>query len=173
MLVLYVFYTLSDTTDDEENSSEPKAFKNIWIVYIVFGIIWIFIGAKYTIESVTQLWELLNISPSIITMLAVAIGTSLPELIISVRSAMAWKHSIALGNIFWSNTFNVLAVVWLPSFFATLTVSDSALKIGVPFFIVSTLAFIFTTSDNTIQKWEWMALLILYTTFIVNILGWM
>lgn len=173
MLVLYVFYTLSDTTDDEENSSKPKNFKTIWIVYIVLGIIGIFIGAKYTIESVTKLWELLNISPSIITMLAVAIGTSLPELIISVRSAMAWKHSIALGNIFWSNTFNVLAVVWVPSFFTTLTVSESALNIGLPFFIVASLAFIFTTSDNRIQKWEGLALLILYSSFIGNILGWM
>jgi cation:H+ antiporter len=173
MLVLYVAYTLSDRTIDEENESTPKDFKNIWIVYIVLGIIGIFIGAKYTIESVTQLWELLNISPSIITMLAVAIGTSLPELIISVRSAMAGKHSIALGNIFGSNTFNVLAVVGIPSFFTTLTVSESALSIGIPFFIVATLGFIFTTSDNTIQKWEGIALLILYSAFIGNILGWM
>jgi len=100
MLVLYVFYTLSDTTDDEENSSSPKTFKYIWLIYIFLGMIGIFIGAKYTIESVTKLGELLHISPSIITMLAVAIGTSLPELIISVRSAIAGKHSIALGNVF-------------------------------------------------------------------------
>jgi len=172
MLVLYIFYTLSDTTDDDENESSPKSFKSIWIVYIILGIIGIFIGAKYTIESVTKLWELLSISPSIITMLAVAVGTSLPELIISVRSAMAWKHSIALGNIFWSNTFNVLAVVWVPSLFTTLTVSESALSIGIPFFIIATLGFIFTTSDNTVQKWEGMALLILYWAFIGNILSW-
>jgi len=173
MLVLYIFYTLSDTTEDPENASSPKSFKVIWWAYIVFGIIGIFIGAKYTIESVTKLWDLLNISPSIITMLAVAIGTSLPELIISVRSAMAGKHSIALGNIFGSNTFNVLAVVGIPSLFTPLVASGSALSIGIPFFMVATLAFIFTTSDNSIQKWEWMALLILYTVFIWNILGWM
>jgi cation:H+ antiporter len=86
---------------------------------------------------------------------------------------MAGKHSIALGNIFGSNTFNVLAVVGIPSFFTTLTVSESALTIGIPFFIVATLGFIFTTSDNTIQKWEGIALLILYSAFIGNILGWM
>ncbi len=173
MLALYICYTLSDTTDDEENSKVKKNFKTLWIVYIVLGMIGIFIGAKYTIESVTKLWDLLNISPSIITMLAVAIGTSLPELIISVRSAMAGKHSIALGNIFWSNTFNVLAVVWIPSLFVNLTVSESVLSIWIPFFIVATLGFIFTTSDNRIQKWEWMALLILYSVFIGNVLGFM
>ncbi len=173
MLALYVFYTLSDTTDDEENEKTPKKFKKIWLAYIILWMIGIFIGAKYTIESVTKLWDLLNISPSIITMLAVAIGTSLPELIISVRSAMAGKHSIALGNIFGSNTFNALAVVWIPSFFTTLTVSENALQIGIPFFIVASLWFIFTTSDNSIQKWEGMALLILYSAFIGNILGWM
>jgi len=173
MLILYVFYTLSDTTDDSENASKRDNFKTIWIVYIIFGIAWIFIGAKYTIESVTKLWELLSISPSIITMLAVAIGTSLPELIISVRSAMAGKHSIALWNIFGSNTFNVLAVAWIPSLFVALDVSESALSIWLPFFIIASLWFIFTTSDNRIQKWEWFALLILYSAFIANILGWM
>jgi len=173
MLVLYVVYTLSDRSESDENISTSKEFRVSWGIYIVLGIIGIFIGAKYTIESVTKLWELLSISPSIITMLAVAIGTSLPELIISVRSAMAGKHSIALGNIFGSNTFNVLAVVGIPSLFTPLSVSQSALTIWIPFFIVASLGFIFTTSDNRIQKWEWMALLILYSVFIWNILGWM
>lgn len=173
MLIMYICYTLSDTTEDEENETKPKSFHTLWIVYIILWMIGIFIGAKYTIESVTKLWELLSISPSIITILAVAIGTSLPELIISVRAAINGKHSIALWNIFWSNTFNVLAVVWIPSLFVTLEVSESVLQVWIPFFIVATLWFIFTTSDNRIQKWEWIALLILYTAFIGNVLGWM
>ncbi len=173
MLVIYILYTVYDTAQDSENTKTLKKFHILWIVYILWGVWGIFIGAKYTITSVTMLWELLNISPSIITMLAVAIGTSLPELIISLRAALSGKHSIALGNIFGSNTFNVLAVAWIPSLFVSLSVSQTALEIGIMFFIVSTLWFIFTTSDNKIQKWEGAGLLVLYSIFILKIIGWM
>jgi Ca2+/Na+ antiporter len=64
-----------------------------------------------------------------------------------------------------------LAVTGIPSFFGTLLVSDTALKLGIPFFIVSSLAFIFTTSDDQIQKWEGYALLILYVSFTGKLLG--
>ena len=170
MLTIFIFYTLSDRTKSSENKSEHKKIKTSWIAYIVLGCIWIFLWAKYTVVSVTELWSLLNIPSAIITMLAVAIGTSLPELIISVRAALKWKHSIALWNIFWSNTFNALAVVWIPSLFLDLTVSETVINIWIPLFIISSLAFIFTTSDNQIQKWEWMALLVLYAVFVGNIL---
>jgi cation:H+ antiporter len=170
MLSIFIFYTLSDKTKSSENEGKIKKIKPIWIVYIVLWVLWIFIWAKYTVVSVTELWKLLNISSSIITMLAVAIWTSLPELIISLRAAMKWKHSIALWNIFGSNTFNALAVVWIPSLFLDLTVSETVMTYWIPLFIVSTLAFIFTTSDNQIQKWEWMALLVLYIVFVWNVI---
>ena len=171
MLVIFIAYTLSDRTKSFENESTIKKIKPIWLAYIFLWTLWIFIWAKYTVESVTKLGELLWISSAIITMLAVAIWTSLPELIISVRAAMAWKHSIALWNIFGSNTFNALAVVWIPSLIVgELNVSQTVLTVWIPIFIVATLAFIFTTSDDKIQKWEWMALLVLYVVFVGNII---
>ena len=169
MLLIFIFYTLSDKTKSSENENVITKFNYIWLVYIIFWIIWIFLWAKYTVDSVTKLWEILNIPSAIITMLAVAIWTSLPELIISIRAALKWKHSIALWNIFGSNTFNALAVVWLPSLFIDLNVSETVITFWIPLFIVSTLAFIFTTSDNKIQKWEWLALLMLYIVFVWNI----
>lgn len=170
LLLIFIFYTLSDRTKSTENKSTFRKIKTIWIIYIIWWIIWIFLWAKYTVVSVSNLWELLNIPSAVITMLAVAIWTSLPELIISVRAALKWKHSIALWNIFGSNTFNALAVVWIPSLFIDLSVSETAIKIWVPLFIISTIAFIFTTSDDRIQKWEWFALLVIYIVFVWGIL---
>lgn len=171
LLVVFIWYTISDQGESGVSAEDKPSFSWKWMVMICGGVLGIYFGAEYTITSVTQLAEILNISPSIVTMLAVAIGTSLPELIISVKSALAGKHSVALGNIFGSNTINALAVTGIPAFVGTLTVSSDALWIGFPFLIVASLAFIFTTSDDKIQRWEGFALLILYLAFVGKISG--
>jgi cation:H+ antiporter len=86
---------------------------------------------------------------------------------------MAGKHSIALGNIFGSNTFNILAVTGIPAFFGTVTISDDAWTIGLPFLIATSLGFIFVTSDDRIQKWEGYALLVLYIAFVGKLTGFL
>jgi len=177
LLGVFIVYTIRAGRDDiiDHDESEDKkpngtvVFQSLGI--IVVSVVAIVISSKYTIESVTNIAEIMNIAPAIITMLAVAFGTSLPEIVISVRAAMAGRHSIALGNVFGSNTFNVLAVAGIPSFFGALTVSPEVLTIGLPFLIVSSLAFIFTTSDDRIQKWEGLALLIIYIAFVGKISG--
>ncbi len=179
LLLLGVFVTYSikshkkswDNVSVEDKAKIPKRIEASWLGFIIIWMIWVFIWAKYTIESVQQLAVIMNIPTSIITIVAVALGTSLPELTISVKAALKWKHWIALGNIFGSNTFNALAVTAIPSFFWTLTVSDSVREYWILFFIIATLAFLFTTSDDTIQKWEWMALVVIYIAFIGKLVG--
>lgn len=172
LLVIFTVYTIKDTDEDEPEAvvEKPKiTFKEL--LFIGGGIIGIYFGANYTIQSVSEIALILSISPSIVTMIAVAIGTSLPELIVSVQAARAGKHSIALGNIFGSNTFNALAVTGLPVFFGTLTVSEDAWKIGIPFLIATSLGFIFVTQDDKIKKWEGYALLVLYIAFVGKLTG--
>ena len=177
MLGVFIAYTIYAGTDDVEDHEESENKKPtaqqvfISLGIVVVSILAIVFSSKYTIDAVTEIATLMSVAPAIITMLAVAFGTSLPEIIISVRAAMAGRHSVALGNVFGSNTFNVLAVAGIPSFFGTLTVSDTAFAIGVPFLIVASLAFIFTTTDDKIQKWEGMALLIIYVAFVGKVTG--
>lgn len=180
MLMLLVVFTLYTIFDQEKNklsafvtdalSKRPK-LKFMDAVFLIGGAAGIFVSADLTIKSVTELAALLNISSSVVAMLAVAIGTSLPELVVSLRACMAGKHSIALGNIFGSNTFNILAVTGVPAFFGTVTISDDAWNIGLPFLIVTTFGFIFVTSDDRIQKWEGYALLVLYLAFVGKLTG--
>ena len=177
MLVIFTGYTMMDKDKnklmqaiDSTLSKRPK-LKFMDAVFLIAGAVGIYFSADFTIKSVTELAAILNISSSIVAMLAVAIGTSLPELVVSVRASLAGKHSIALGNIFGSNTFNILAVTGIPAFFGTVTISDEAWNIGLPFLAVTTLAFIFTTSDDRIQKWEGYALLVLYLAFVSKLVG--
>jgi len=177
MLVIFTCYTMMDKDKGKIAAALGHIIENkpklgfMDAVFLIAGATGIYFSASFTITSVTELASLLNISSSIVAMLAVAIGTSLPELVVSARASLAGKHSIALGNIFGSNTFNILAVTGIPAFFGTVTISDDAWNIGLPFLIVTTLAFIFTTSDDRIQKWEGYALLTLYLAFVGKLVG--
>lgn len=177
LLVIFILYTIFDTDADGKVDTCIALKKNgcsiKWqtIAVLIAGSVGIYFGADFTITSVTEVAKIFGISTTVVTMIVVAVGTSLPELIISVQAARRGKHSIALGNIFGSNTFNVLGVAGIPSFFGTLVVSEQAMTIGIPLFIVATLAFIFTTSDDCIKKWEGYALLMVYLVFIGKIVG--
>ena len=170
-LAVFIAYTLSLRPKKIEFLKKKYSITSRDVLSIIGGMVGIYFGAEYTITSVYTLSEILSIPSSIVTIFAVAIGTSLPELIISVQAARAGKHAIALGNIFGSNTFNALAVSWIPAFIGTLTVSDTSMTIGIPFLALATLGFIFSTQDNKIPRWEALAFLVIYIAFIGKIIG--
>lgn len=170
LLAVFIVYTIKDE-DEEAPEEKPEKITTKDMLYLLGGIVGIYFAAKYTVESVLNISDMMGIESSIVTMIAVAIGTSLPEVIVSIRAALKGKHSVALGNVFGSNTFNALAVAGIPSFFGTLTVSEGAMAIGIPFFIVASLGFIFTCSDDKIQKWEGFALLVVYIAFVGKLVG--
>lgn len=174
MLVIFVTYTIvGDHHEDEPGHSPTKPSKLTWRTWALLAgsSVGIYFSADYTIKSVVEVANILNIAPAVVTMLAVAIGTSLPELILSIRAAQRGKDSIALGNIFGSNIFNVLAVAGLPALFGTLVVSPTVLMIGTPFLIVATLGFIFVFHDDKMRRWEGFALLAIYIAFVGKIIG--
>lgn len=176
LLVLFILYTIkgdqSEGSSDKEDEDglRKKLHWHTWSI-LVASTVGIYFAADYTIMSVIKVAELLNIAPAIVTMLAVAVGTSLPELIVSVRAAQKGKPSIAIGNIFGSNIFNVLAVAGIPSLIGTLHVSSTVLTIGLPFLGVATFAFIFSLHDDQMRRWEGLGLLFLYLAFVGKIIG--
>lgn len=174
LVLLAVFVTYTVKNKPGVNDIKPEKIKKLGIkpwFFCFLGILGIYFSAKFTVNSVLKISEILKINSTLITMLVVALGTSLPEIIVSVQAALKGKHSMALGNVFGSNTFNVLAVSGIPSFFETLKVSEGAMNIGIPFFITSSLAFIYATSDDEIPLWEGLAMLIFYGAFTGKIMG--
>jgi cation:H+ antiporter len=162
-------------------ASANKFLKKLWnykpkigigVFVTLFGsVIFIYLGAKYTIESLINIANSLNIETAVITMSAVAIGTSLPELVVSVRAAMNKKYEIALGNVFGSNIFNALMVVGVPAVISDLAIDDATFYIGIPFLIAATILYIFSGISRKIYNWEGMMYLALYALFMLKIFG--
>ncbi len=170
--IIYVLYTVIHRDDTakgkshiEEKEKRPKIRPKDYLLLVV-GVAGLAIGANYLVESVVQLSELLNIGTGVISLAAVAFGTSVPELIVSIKAAWNKKSEVALGNIFGSNVFNILAVVGLPALFKTLEIDASTFAIGIPFLIAATLLFLLSGISKRIHLWEGALYLVIYVLFI-------
>ena len=89
----------------------------ISIIFIVGGIILLIYGSDLFVESAINIANQLNIPEAIIGVSLVAFGTSLPELVVGILSAIRKKVDFALGNVLGSNIYNVLGVLGVSSFF--------------------------------------------------------
>lgn len=180
--VLYLLYTIVYKDDEDVKPEEaipgasPEELKKSRVTWrdvslLGAGIIGLSLGANYLVESVIHLSATLNIATGVIAATAVAVGTSMPEIIVSAKSAMQKNGEIALGNILGSNIFNMFVVVGVPAFFGTLTVDPQTFAIGIPFLGLTTLLLIISGISRRIHLWEGTMFLLLYVLFAGKIFG--
>lgn len=171
--LVYLLYTIYGGEGDE--SRAPLIFKGDTkivakdIFYLVGGALGLILGSKFLIDSVIHLSEILDIAPGIISITAIAFGTSLPEILVSLKAAKAGKPELAVGNIFGSNAFNSLMVVGIPGLFTDLPINDKTMSIGVPIMAVATLLFVISGISKTIYRWEGMMFMLFYSLFIMKL----
>ncbi|MFC1630024.1 calcium/sodium antiporter [Patescibacteria group bacterium] len=155
----------------EEKKSAPLGLKFNTFAFLGVGIVGLTIGGTYSVEAILKLSGFFNISTSLITLTAMSVGTSLPDFIVSVRSAWKKKYEIALGNIFGSNIFLALIVLGFPALLKTITVDDLTFTIGLPFFVVATLLFVISGISRRIHMWEGLMYILIYILFLGKLLG--
>ncbi len=100
---------LITTLDDLPIASHLEKKAN-WIL-VILGIAGLALGAKLTIDSGSELAAAMGVSPVIVGMLVVAIGTSLPELVTSIFAALKGDADLCVGNVIGSNIFNLMFVL--------------------------------------------------------------
>lgn len=135
---------------------------------LVFGLL-IFGGAKLAVEAVIAISDILNIASSIIAVSAIAIGTSLPELVVSAQAARRKNYGIAIGNVVGSCIFNSLVVVGLPALVGSLFVPNIILTIVLPFFIAATLLFVISGITRRIHVYEGAFYVLIYIIFMAKL----
>jgi cation:H+ antiporter len=171
--VVYFSYLLFHR-EDEEIQAEGEPVDKITFrdyAFLVLGSALLGVGATYLIESVIALSVLFDISPGVISISAIALGTSLPEILESVKAVMRGQTDLAFGNVFGSNVFNMLMIVGTIGIFTPLPVDEKTLLIGLPMLAVATLTFIIATLSMRIYMWEGFMFLVLYLFFMLKIFG--
>lgn len=169
--VIYMGFSLIYKDDRfDEKVKKPKITSND-LMMLIIGVLGLSFGAKFLIDSVSQLSAILNIAPGMIAITAVAVGTSLPEIIVSVKAAIRRNSEVALGNVFGSNIFNILIVVGLPGIFKDLTIDPKTFAIGLPILILSTVLLIISGISRRVHVQEGVLFLLLYVIFIAKLFG--
>ncbi len=107
---------------EEDIEHYPPALAILWFI---IGLITLIISSKILVWGAETTAIHFNVSPLVIGLSIIAIGTSLPELAASIMSALKGHHDIAVGNIVGSNIFNLLAVMSIPGIFASPPLDDA------------------------------------------------
>ena len=99
---------------EKGNNSEIKYGSFMSVLLIILSILVTIFSSDLIVDNAVDLAHMLNISEKIITMIAIVIGTSLPELVMTVTSARKGEFDMAVGNIIGTNIFNICVVLGLP-----------------------------------------------------------
>jgi cation:H+ antiporter len=159
--------------EEEEGIVPPRKMRLDLLVYLklILGVFFLYLGANYTIVSVVRLSEMVNLGTEIIAASAIALGTSLPELMVSVRAAAMNKPELAIGNVLGSNIFNALGIMGISALFGTLVIPETITGFVMPMMIVATLLYFVVIWDKEITHWEGWMLLIFYIFFLGKLFG--
>ena len=123
LLFLIMFIQIKQGSLDVSEVEEKGDYSLfISITFIVGGIILLIYGSGLFVESAINIANQLNIPEAIIGVSLVAFGTSLPELVVGILSAIRRKVDFALGNVLGSNIYNVLGVLGVSSFFGNFSI---------------------------------------------------
>lgn len=129
-----------------------------WI-YVGIGLILLLIGGDTLVRGAVALAAKLGIPTLIVSLTVVAFGTSAPELLIAVQSALNGVPELALGNVIGSNTANVLLVLGVPALLFGLNCNDSGAKANYLYLVAVT---VFTMAIFYTQPlFIWQGLLLL------------
>lgn len=126
----------------------------------------IYIGAGYTVDSMIEIAKHLMVPPSLISLTALSLGTTLPELTVSITTLRQGKPEIAVGNILGSCVFNALVIPGAVSGFGAIAVPEFLIGFSLPVFVVAAILFYLLTQDKKISPSEGMLFLVFYGFFI-------
>ena len=175
LFVMFMYYMFNMAKKDRKNIGlVGKVHDSNWKIGFMFviGLIGIYLGGKWTVDGAVFIAGQFGLSEYLISATIVALGTSLPELVVSVTAALRKNIDLAVGNIVGSNIFNILWVFGIIPFIAPLKVPGFiAFEIGVMFLVTLLLfVFMFVWSKHELRKKEGIIFLLLYVLYIVYLI---
>lgn len=147
------------------------------ILFIVIGLVMILVGSDWLVDGASGVARRYGISEFVIGMTIVGIGTSMPELVSSVFSAVSGHGDMALGNVTGSNVCNVLLILGVTALISPIDFTRGNIRKDIPFAIFVSLLLVIVLYNGFgllgggawgVSRVDGMLLLLLFVTFIVD-----
>jgi cation:H+ antiporter len=130
------------------------------------GIALLVAGGELLVRGAVSLARLARVSTAVIGLTIVAIGTSTPELAVSLMASASGQPDIAVGNVVGSNIFNVSVILGVAALLMPLTVHMTAVRLEWPFMFITSGLFLLLARDGRIDRLEGGFLLVLLVAFL-------
>lgn len=144
---------------------------DFFLLFIGLGLV--LLGAHFLTDGASEFARKYHISEFIVGVTIVGIGTSLPELVVSVASAVKGSGDMAVGNVVGSNIFNVFIILGITSLILPLDLTTNNIKKDIPFGVLASLTLLVCVSDrlmgdapvDTVTRSEGFLLMSLFCVF--------
>lgn len=160
MIALYIFYLWrliksqkeykieknKEEKHDENTARKPIDKKKIG--FVILGLAGLIVGCRILVYSGVELARIAGIPEMIMGLFTLAIGTSIPELVVTLSSAMKGLHELSIGTILGSNTFNILIGIGVPALFIGIPVEKLSLTFDAPVMIFVTVLLLLLVKRN-------------------------
>lgn len=137
------------------------------IFYVILGFIMLLLSGNWLVKAAVSLATHFNISALIIGVTIVSIGTSAPELFVSLQAAIGGFSDIATGNVLGSNIANIALVLALTCLISPLPVKRDTVRFDWPVMMGATILFFLFALNGVIERWEGVVLIVLLVGFIL------
>lgn len=169
----YLWYLFADARRDDSvvltTQGRRPHLELRSLIFIVLGLVAVLVGAHYTVENVVKIATVVNIPLGIVSIFAIAIGTSLPELFVSLQALKSGDAELAIGNIFGSNSFNILIVIGIPALITPLVADVAVMDLGLQVLLAASAIFFVNGLARQIMRWEGMMLILFFAFFLVKL----
>ncbi|PIN77193.1 sodium:proton exchanger [Candidatus Woesearchaeota archaeon CG10_big_fil_rev_8_21_14_0_10_34_8] len=179
--LMFLVYTYKRASKKESKSVEKKFASEFgtgvikicrtFLVFIV-GFICVFLGAKFMVFSGSEIARGLGVSEAIIALTVIAVGTSLPELMVSIVAIMKKEYDLVVGTVIGSNIINILLIGGIASLLGPMIVDVHMVFVDIIVLILFAVFFqVFITTDKKVTRIEGAVLFLGYLAYIFY-LGW-
>ena len=152
---------------EEDDGPEFMRKTPFQILLVIVGLVLLYFGARFFIDGAKELASMVGVSDMLIGLIVVAIGTSLPELCISVMAAYRGEADLAVSNIVGSNIFNAFFVLGVGASLSTVPIVDSMMCFHLPVMLVfSAVMFLMIRGRNRIDRPMGAILVAMYAAYI-------
>lgn len=170
LLLVYAIYLvalMNEVSSSKETEHNETSSLRRSAVYLLIGLAIVVGSAELTVSSAVSVARLLGLSDAVVAVLLIGLGSSLPELTISVAAVMKGHHRMSVGNLIGSNVFDTLVPIGAAAVIAPLGFDRGMLHFEVPYlFFLTTLVLVFFVYKRGIQRWEAAVVLGLYCVYV-------
>ena len=175
LFVIWLVYTIrTSNADDSEVEKMVRLSAMRTTIYLIVGVIGLFLGGKLIVSSASSIASMLGMSQTAIGLTVVALGTSLPEIVTSVIAARKISGEMAVGNVLGSNIFNGLFILGLSASIMPVSVGETFSQLDLYITMVGSILLMlcigFWKKINRVWGATFVLLYVIYVMYALGII---